>query len=98
LQEQEQAAPPAGLKNIEILAGTFLGALASLESSGVVGEIRVLNVRNGIDFYAEVSRFEASLIAEALSVVSGSRARAARLLRLKQNTLYSKIKAYGLNS
>lgn len=97
LQEQEQAAPPAAFKNIESLAVTILGALASLESSEEVGEMTWLDVRNGIDFYEEVRRFEASLIAEALNVVSGSRARAAHLLRLKPSTLYSKIKAYGLN-
>ena len=50
------------------------------------------------DFYAEVRRFEISLIERALKRVSGSQVRAARLLNMNVTTLNSKIKSYDINS
>jgi transcriptional regulator with GAF, ATPase, and Fis domain len=58
--------------------------------------VRTLNLSEGIDFYAEVTRFEAGLIRLALDQTGGHQARAARLLRIKPTTLNSKIKLYGI--
>lgn len=55
------------------------------------------NLTRGIDFYAEVERFEMTLIKYALIKAKGSQKRAARLLGLKPTTLSSKIKSYHLD-
>ena len=55
-----------------------------------------LNVSDGIDFYAELERFETFLIWLALDETGGHQAQAARLLNLKPTTLNSKIKLYGI--
>lgn len=56
----------------------------------------ILNVSEGIDFYAELKRFETFLIRLALDETGGHQARAARLLQIKPSTLNSKIKLYGI--
>jgi DNA-binding NtrC family response regulator len=53
-------------------------------------------VEGGIDFYAEVRRFEISLIRSAMKHTRGSQTKAASLLRLNTTTLNSKIKAYNI--
>ena len=58
--------------------------------------LQALNLSEGIDFYAEVQRFETSLIRLALDQTHGHQARAARLLRIKPTTLNSKIKLFGI--
>lgn len=57
---------------------------------------RTLSLEGGVDFYGEVSRFEADLIKRALLHTAGHQRRAARLLNLKVTTLNSKIKHYNL--
>lgn len=54
------------------------------------------DIRQGIDFYDEVSRFEVALITRALVETGGQQRRAARLLGLKATTLNAKIKQYGI--
>lgn len=58
---------------------------------------QIPNLKQGIDFYAEVERFEITLIQFALVQARGSQRHAARLLGLKPTTLNSKIKGYNLN-
>jgi DNA-binding NtrC family response regulator len=55
-----------------------------------------LNISEGIDFYAELERFETFLIRLALDATAGHQVRAARLLNVKPTTLNSKIKLYGI--
>ena len=55
-----------------------------------------LTVEAGVDFYAEVQRFEIALIRRALSESEGNQARAAQLLGLRATTLNSKIKLYNI--
>jgi transcriptional regulator with GAF, ATPase, and Fis domain len=55
-----------------------------------------LNVSEGIDFYAELERFETFLIWLALDETRGHQAQAARLLNMKPTTLNSKMKLYGI--
>ncbi|HYJ85183.1 MAG TPA: helix-turn-helix domain-containing protein [Pyrinomonadaceae bacterium] len=61
-----------------------------------IGEVNVLDIDNGLDFYNEVTRFEIDLITRALVLTQGHQARAAKLLNLKGTTLNSKIKLYNI--
>jgi len=60
--------------------------------------LRPLDILGGIDFYAEVQRFETHLIKMALAETGGNQARAARLLGIKATTLNSKIKLFGIQA
>ena|SRR5689334_10470599 len=55
---------------------------------------RIPEMEDGLDFYAEVRRFEIELIRKALTMVSGHQSNAARLLKLKPQTLSMKMKQY----
>ena len=56
-----------------------------------------LNIEAGVDFYAEVSRFEIDLIERALQITRGNQAQAAHLLNLHPTTLNTKIKHYQIS-
>ena len=60
------------------------------------GQLKSLDLDEGIDFNEEVKQFEIGLITLALSHVGGTQAKAARLLRIKPTTLNSKIKSLGI--
>ena len=60
-------------------------------------EVEVRSLGAGVDFYAEVSRFEIDLIKCALLQTAGHQRQAARLLNLKVTTLNSKIKHYNIS-
>lgn len=72
-------------------------ALKLLLEAQSLNETAAPDVRNGIDFYEEVKRFEVDLIQRALSFTRGNQVRAARLLNMKVTTLNSKIKHYDIN-
>lgn len=72
-------------------------ALKLLLEAQALNEMPTLDVRNGIDFYEEVKRFEVDLIQRALSCTRGNQVRAARLLKMKVTTLNTKIKHYDIN-
>jgi DNA-binding protein Fis len=59
-------------------------------------KLNSLNVGAGVDFYAEVQRFETALIKRALAEAEGNQSRAAQLLGLRATTLNSKIKLYNI--
>jgi transcriptional regulator with GAF, ATPase, and Fis domain len=54
----------------------------------------ICDVKNGIDIFEEVRRFEVKLIRQALLAAHGQQLRASRLLGLKATTLNAKIKRY----
>lgn len=58
--------------------------------------LRPLDIISGIDFYAEVERFETHLIKMALAETDGNQAKAAKLLGIKATTLNSKIKLFSI--
>jgi transcriptional regulator with GAF, ATPase, and Fis domain len=60
--------------------------------------LRPLDIVGGIDFYAEVQRFETHLIKMALAETGGNQAKAARLLGIKATTLNSKIKLFEIQA
>jgi len=66
-------------------------------STDETGRVQTLLLTDGIDLSQEVRRFETNLIKLALNQTRGNQARAARLLKLKPTTLYSKIKIYGID-
>ena len=72
-------------------------AVALLKEAQALEEVPSLDIRQGIDFYDEVRRFEIDLIKRALECTRGHQVRAARLLNLKVTTLNSKIKHYNIN-
>ena len=74
-----------------VLRQLILKLLLEVQS---LGEVRSLDLKHGIDFYDEVSRFEIDLIQRALACTGGNQVKAARLLNLKVTTLNSKIKHY----
>lgn len=55
------------------------------------------DIRSGLDFYEEVRRLEITLIKQALICSGGSQVKAAKLLKLRNTTLNSKIKNYGIS-
>ena len=85
------AAGPALDLKIKLLRELALALVAELSG---LGDSRVVRVEQGIDLYAEVSRFEIELIRCALQHTGGHQSRAARLLGLKATTLNNKIKQY----
>ena len=89
----EHADEAASHQKIETLKELTFRILREVQSMREVG---VPVIDNGIDFYAEVTRFEIDLINRALMQTRGHQGRAARLLNLKITTLNSKIKHYGI--
>jgi len=55
---------------------------------------KVSDIELGIDFYAEMQRYELLLIQRALKQTKGSQVKAAALLKVSPTTLNSKIKLF----
>ena len=72
-------------------------AIRLLREVQSIREVEVRSLGTGVDFYAEVSRFEIDLIKCALLQTAGHQRQAALLLNLKVTTLNSKIKHYNLS-
>jgi len=89
--ENERSESANNIKNLRDLTLRLLREVQSM------GEVHTVNLEGGLDFYAEVGRFEVDLIKRALLQTAGHQGRAARLLNLKVTTLNSKIKHYKLS-
>ena len=76
------------LKEIALALSVVVEALGSADRSDIEGDT---------DFYEEVRRFEVTLIQRALKQTGGNKARASRLLNLKQTTLHEMIKRYKIS-
>ncbi|HEX8708914.1 MAG TPA: helix-turn-helix domain-containing protein [Pyrinomonadaceae bacterium] len=87
----EQAASTDKIKTLRRLALNLMREVVSLN------EVQFVDLRNGVDFYDEVRRFEINLIQRALEQTGGNQVRAARMLGLKVTTLNTKIKNYGIH-
>lgn len=85
--------PPNAFRKIETLKDLTFRILREVQS---MRDVDAPSIDSGIDFYAEVTRFEIDLINRALLYTGGHQGRAARLLNLKITTLNSKIKHYGI--
>jgi DNA-binding NtrC family response regulator len=85
-----QVALHEGIDSLNRLVAQLAAAVETLEQPTVP------SIENGLDFYAEVRRFEMGLILRALKFTGGAQNKAARILRMKHSTLNAKIKAYGL--
>lgn len=65
----------------------------SLEGFGLFGLPTTLPTgASELDFYSEVRRFEVFLIRNALRLTKGSQVKAARLLKMRETTLNTKLK------
>ncbi len=91
--EQNSHETPSGADKVQSLREMTVQLLRALHS---LGEVRKLDVTEGLDFYNEVRRFEIDLIESALAHTGGHQRRAAKLLNLKVTTLNSKIKHYDI--
>jgi DNA-binding NtrC family response regulator len=69
----------------------------AVEATETIAAREVAFVGNGVDFFAEVSRFEVQMITQALRLARGSQVKAARLLGLNPTTLNSKIKTLNIS-
>ena len=85
-----QVALHDGIDSLNRLVAQLAAAVETLE------EPTVPSIENGLDFYAEVRKFEMSLIQRALKYTGGAQNKAAVILKLKHSTLNSKIKNYKL--
>jgi transcriptional regulator with GAF, ATPase, and Fis domain len=68
---------------------------ASVHSGGAERSV-VAMPASGLNFDEEVSRFERSMLEQALSTCGGNKARAAEFLQMKRTTLLAKLKSLGL--
>jgi len=70
----------------------------TLEGFGLVGLSTTLAAGvSELDFYSEVRRFEIFLIRNALRSARGSQVKAARLLKMHETTLNSKLKSFNID-
>lgn len=83
---EDEAVKERTLQTLRELARTLSVAVDVLSSQ------EQPTLKEPIDFYEEVRRFEISLIQRALRATGGNQAQAARLLSLNQPTLHGKIK------
>lgn len=79
-----------GIDSLSRLVSQLSAAVETLD------EPNVPSIEDGLDFYAEVRKFEMSLIQRALKYTAGAQNKAAVILKLKRSTLNSKIKTYRL--
>lgn len=86
-----------GYTTLKELSYALSKALDAVSVFEIAKAGRIPNLKQGIDFYSEVQRFEITLIQHALIQARGSQKRAARLLGLKPTTLNNKIKGYDLD-
>jgi len=91
---------PNRVQRLRELADTLLRETEKLARDKAFNDetnrFEAMNFSEGVDFYAEVQRFETGLIRLALDQTGGHQARAARLLNIRPTTLNSKIKLYGI--
>ncbi len=88
--EQDQSTLSARLASLKLLALSLMKQIESLEDQTLA------NTAPELDLQAEVRRFEAELIRNALIKTQGKQRRAARMLGMKVTTLNTKIKRYHL--
>src|ERR1044072_5828922 len=82
---------------VEIIRELIAALTTAVEATETGAAREVAFVGNGIDFFAEVSRFEIQMITQALRLARGSQVKAARLLGLNPTTLNSKIKTLNIS-
>ena len=79
-------------KNLKTLSRLLLQDLQKIET------LFCLDLKNNIDMFDEVRRFEMNLITTALLHTGGSQRRSAALLGISPSNLSYKMKTYGITS
>jgi DNA-binding NtrC family response regulator len=87
---------PRPASAIETLRDLIAALKVAVEGSESVAAGDVSFIGDGIDFFAEVDRFEIKMITQALRLARGSQVRAC-LLGLNATTLNSKIKSLNID-
>lgn len=82
---------------VNLIRDLIAALTTAVEATEAMAAREVNFVGTGIDFFAEVNRFEVQMITQALRLARGSQIKAARLLGLNATTLNSKIKAYKID-
>ena len=95
--ENEPRSQNDPLSAIEAIRNLIAALSIAVEATEAVASKDVTFIGDGIDYFAEVDRFESKMIAQALRISHGSQTRAARLLGLNATTLNSKIKSLNIN-
>ncbi len=72
-------------------------AIEALGSLSIFSELSLPEIKTGINFYEQVSRFESKLLLEALRITDGRQTEASALLGLKPTTLNCMLKRYGID-
>ena len=70
--------------------------IALLDEVKSLGQLKTVEIENGIYFDEEIKNFEIHLIERALDITGGNQVRAAHLLNLKPTTLHEKIKRFSI--
>jgi len=107
-QNHIQSVPPTPFEREYLTSGEMPNAVSvirelitalttAVEATETIAAREVAFVGNGIDFFAQVSRFEAQMITQALRLARGSQVKAARLLGLNPTTLNAKIKTLNIS-
>lgn len=86
-----------GLGLLRELSVALAAAAELLENSRGDNPADGVDVSRGVEFYAEVSRFETDLIRRALRQTGGNQKRAAALLGMRHNTLSAMIHRHGID-
>lgn len=70
--------------------------IALLDEVKSLGQLKAIDIENGIDYEDEIKKFEIQLIERALEQTGGNQLQAARLLNLKPTTLHEKMKRFSI--
>jgi transcriptional regulator with GAF, ATPase, and Fis domain len=70
---------------------------ALLDEVKALKPLKTVDIKRGINFNEEVTRFEIYLIERALEQTGGHQMRAARLLNLKYTTFHEKLKRFQIS-
>ena len=96
--DEDETADDAKRTDTLIKAALSLSqAMEALGSLNFLGELRLPDLKSGINFYEEVRQFERALILEALRLSNGRQTRASALLGLNPTTLNCMIKRLGID-
>ncbi len=84
-----------GISRLRELVSDLINEVESLDPNSLsLSEAWVIEHCDSISFYEAVTRFEITLIKNALRRTEGNQVQAARLLNLHRSTLNAKIKHY----
>lgn len=97
LDEREHVPNGIGMRLLKDLSAALTAAVEVLEESQHHEPANALDIGRGIEFYEEVSRFEARLIERALVQTHGNQKKAAALLGINHTTFHTMMRRYQID-